>query len=162
MTANLPNKEEKPDLVKLFTNAFNEVGGNAELIGNAILVGALAKDDIKKIGSLYIQKQEKFQVNAWDSNQPEFVKVLAVGKGYYDSETNKDIPCELVPGNIIQVGKASVNWFTTFGEIVRNAEIGFGVGLTLEGETKMKFKDEETYHKFMKHFDVVSVKVGVM
>ena len=75
-----------------------------------------------------------------------FVRVVAVGNGYYDPETGKDIPLEARPGQIVLVGVASVKWFTSFGDMTIKGE-GKQIGITHNSEVRFRFKDDSAYEK---------------
>lgn len=142
----------KKDLQKVFTDAISATGEEFELIGNAVIVSRLPKREIKSQSNLVLSTGDYKQQNSFAANQPEFVKVLAVGKGYYNEETNEDVPLEVTPGAVIEVGRNSVNWFSSFGAIMDNIDKGRGIGLTLYENGRMKFKSEEAFNKFMDFF----------
>jgi hypothetical protein len=82
-------------------------------------------------------------VDGLDMNKPLFVRVLAVGEGYYDETTGNEIPLNVQVGDIILVGRIGVNFFSTFCGLV--SETGNQIGLSRESEIRMRFKGEEGY-----------------
>lgn len=116
-----------------------------ELIGDCILVEKIKEEEIVKKGSLYIPTSTSFSMKeGFNDNKPCWVRVLAVGQGYYDDE-GKDIPLNVCVGDIILVGKLSVKWFSVFGELDKyEAET---IGLTRESEIQLRFKGEDGYKK---------------
>lgn len=116
-----------------------------DLIGDALLVEELPKEELKSKGGIILAPQGKVsQVDGIEANRPTFVRVLAVGNGYVDSE-GETVPVEANPGDIILVGRLSVNWFSTFGPLVSSAQCQLGI--TRECEIKLRFKGEAGYQK---------------
>lgn len=140
------------NLLNKIETAIKEAAEAVEIVGDVLIVQRLPKPEIKTQGGLVLSAGQQRQVTAFNSNQPEFVKVLAVGKGYYNEDTGADVPLDIKPGYVIEVGKNSVNWFSSFGAIIDNLEAGVGVGLTRDAEARIRFKSEESYNKFMEHF----------
>lgn len=128
---------------------------NPTLIGDVLLVSRIKLPEPKSEGGLVLASSAITgykQVTGFDANKPIFLKVLAVGKGYYNETTGEDVPLDVEPGNIIEVGANSVVFFSSFGNIVDNVDAGQGVGITREAEIRIKFKDQETFEKFLGHF----------
>jgi co-chaperonin GroES (HSP10) len=140
------------DLVNRFKDIVNELGESIQLIGDCVVVEKLPKREIKTSGGIVLSSVgHKRQTTGFDINTPEFVRVLWVGPGYFDEE-GKDVPLEVEPGNIIEIGKNSVNWFSSFGSIILDVEEGKGVGIC-RPEHRIKFNDYQSYEKFIKTFE---------
>ncbi len=87
-----------------------------------------------------------------DDLKSNFVRVIAVGKGYYKEGKDGEeeyTPLNVKPGDIVMLGETSVRWFSIFGEDV-DLEQMFNIGLTREGEVHMVFRGQAGYDKFMK------------
>lgn len=113
------------------------------LVGDCILVEELVEaNEVKTKGGIVIQGTTGMR-DGFEQNRPTFVRVLAVGEGYYD-EDNKSVPLEARPGDIILVGALSVNWLSTFGPIVSIVK-GERIGITREAEIQLRFKGQNGY-----------------
>lgn len=157
--------ETKPNvvnekLIKAFAAASAKAKDAFYLVGDNILVGRLPKQEMKTSSGLIIASGKDKQINAMDSSLPEFVQVLAVGKGFYNEEEKKEVPLELSPGNIIEVARFSVSWFSAFGLVADSEQAGTGVGITREREYRVKFDTYEAYLEFMAPFYEIDTKGG--
>lgn len=131
--------------VEKFQKATEEIKDGMTLVGDVILVEMMPEPEVK-IGSIIAAPSSRNQLDGITSNLPIFVRVLLTGKGYYNEETGEDVPLDIKPGNIIQVGRQAVDWFGTFGSITRGKESG--VGITRQDAARITFKDEETFNRF--------------
>lgn len=111
------------------------------LVGNTILVEKL-KEPERKIGS-FIMPTDIKQRGSFEQDIAVFVRVLAVGEGYYDDVTKEDLPLDVQVGDIILVGQLSVKYFSFFGEL-QNYEPDT-IGITRESEIQLRFRGEEGY-----------------
>jgi co-chaperonin GroES (HSP10) len=136
----------------------DQAGKKFLLVGDCILVGRVPKRELKTAGGIVLSRGGVRQNNAFDSNLPQFVQVLAVGEGYYDNEKNESIPLDLKPGNIIEVAAHAVRWFSSFGVVPDSEDSGTGVGITRESEYRMKFESYEDYETFMAPFYDIDLK----
>lgn len=143
-------------LVKAFKESREAI--KTIIVGDIILVGRLPKQELKTAGGIIVTRGSARQINAFDSNLPQFVQVLAVGEGFYNEETGESVPVDLEPGNVIEVAGHAVNWFSSFGVIPDSAERGTGIGITREPEYRMKFKSYDDYLKFMEPFKRIDMK----
>lgn len=135
--------------IEKFKRAFEKAGDGVQIQGDIIFVERLTPiggEEKKTAGGIIIAKPAAKQ-KSWAADQPEFVRVLAVGAGYEDEE-GKPIDIELEPGDIVQVGQNSVRWYTVFGN-----DLSGNVGVMREGEKWVKFKGEKAYEDFMSEFD---------
>lgn len=113
-----------------------------ELIGDALLVEKIEQGE-QKIGSIYIAPSQSAR-STFDQDQPTFVRILAIGEGYYDEKTKESISLNVRPGDIALVSNLSVRWFSTFlnmGDYELNT-----IGITRESEIKMRFNGEAGYN----------------
>jgi co-chaperonin GroES (HSP10) len=112
-----------------------------ELYGDCLLVEKL-KEPERKIGSIILATASG-RVDSFAQDRPHFVKVLAIGKGFYNEETGQDVPLSVAPGDIILVGPMSVKYFSMFGSL--EAYEPDSIGITRESEIQLRFKGEEGY-----------------
>lgn len=119
----------------------SEAGEAYELYGDCLLVEKL-KPAEQKIGSIIIATVDTHR-NTLAQDRPHFVKVLAVGKGFYNDETGQDVPLNVSIGDIILVGPLSVKYFSLFGDM--EAYEPDSIGITRESEIQLRFKGEEGY-----------------
>ena len=125
--------------------------GDLQIVGDVILVSRMPEREAKTKGGIVMASSMLTghkQMTGFDSNPPMFVKVVAVGAGYYDEETGKDVPLDVTVGNVIEVGQNSVVFFSSFGNIVDDKK-NTGIGISRANEIRLKFKDEAAYNKFM-------------
>ena len=114
-----------------------------QLIGDCLIVEELVEaNEVKTAGGIIVQGTDGMR-DGFEQNKPTFVRVLAVGEGYYDEE-GKTVPIDANPGDIVLVGALSVKWLSTFGPII---SIGKGerLGITRESEIQLRFKGQNGY-----------------
>lgn len=117
--------------------------GGFDLIGDVLIVEEIPVEEKKTKSGLIMNTGGVRRADGLDMNQPLFVRVLAVGAGFYNDENGTDVPLECQVGDIILVGRMSVNWFSTFGPLI--SEANKQIGVTRESEMKMRFKGQEGY-----------------
>ena len=117
-----------------------------ELIGDNLLVERISDDEFKTASGIVLVSGSQKQVNGFQADRPVFVRILAVGKGYYDPETNESIPLDSRPGDIVLVGQHSVKWFSIFGNL-QKYELDT-IGLLREETIQLRFKGEAGYNDF--------------
>lgn len=100
-------KAEGADLIKLY--------------GDIMLVEGYPVEETTTASGIIIQSSDKM-ANGFGQNMPAFYTVLYVGEGYYDEETDQDIPVDVQPGDIILTGKQSVVEISKFGPIFSTKE----------------------------------------
>ncbi len=119
----------------------SESGEAYELYGDCLLVEKI-KEAERKIGSIILATANG-RTDSFGADKPHFVRVLAVGKGYYNEETSQDVPLNVEPGDIILIGPLSVKYFSMFGSL--EAYEPDSIGITRESEIQLRFKGEEGY-----------------
>jgi co-chaperonin GroES (HSP10) len=142
--------------LKPFTEAKKSCDGEMYLTGDVLLVEKVtgqehSKEITREDGTrtkLYLTGGAEKKVDGLDMNLPMFVRVLAVGPGFFDEAQEKAINCEVEVGDIILIGRMSVNWFSVFGGVI--SEGSHEVGITRESEVRMRFKGDAAYKKFFK------------
>lgn len=120
-----------------------------KLMSDCIIVEIIKDEELKTKSGIILASGNKTQINGIDANKPLWGRVLMVGEGYYeiDEEGNKrDVKLETVPGDIVLLGKQSVEYFSVFGKLPNYGETQ--LGLTREGEVRMRFKGQEGFDKF--------------
>lgn len=115
-----------------------------EEIPNAAVTKDIQTHDGKKV-SLILESGGNKKLDGLEMNKPVFVRVLAKGEGYFDAETGTDVTLDVEPGDVVLVGRMSVNWFSVFGTLVSTSEAQ--LGLTRESEIKMRFKSQAAYDR---------------
>lgn len=130
-----------------YLKAFKELAEsgamNYELMGDNLIVEKI-KEEERKVGGLFIASVSSHR-NTLETDKPHFVRVLAVGKGFYNDETKEPIDLDVKPGDIILVGPVSVKYFSYFGGL-NNYEPD-SIGITKDAEILLKFKGEEGYNE---------------
>lgn len=128
-----------------FKKLSEDCADHFELVGDCLIVEEIPHEEQKTKGGVYIPTSKRIgQVDGLEANRPTFVRVLAVGNGYYDPKDERDIPLEVEVGDIILVGRMGIKWFSTFGPIVSSGEAQ--VGLTRESEIQLRFKGQHGYN----------------
>lgn len=142
-----PSKYLKP-----VNTALKAALGDVEIIGDGLLIEEIPKEEIKSRGGIYMPTTTKIDsIDGLEANRPCFVRVLAVGEGYYNEKTEETVPLNCRPGDIVLVPRLAVRWLSTFGNVVSTA--GSQIGLISETSMQIRFKGEEAYEKF---FNIIS------
>ncbi len=108
------------------------------LIGSALLVEKMPEDEIKSKGGIVVATPDNYRETMGDS-RPIWVRVLAVGEGYYDDGNH--IPIEAKAGDICLVGPVSCQWFSAFGGLP-----GYSpgeIGISREEEIRLRFSGDD-------------------
>lgn len=116
-----------------------------QLVGSALLVEKYEEPEVKSKGGIIMADGGTARENLGDA-KTTWVRVLAVGEGYYDHETGKDIPIDVKPGDICLVGRISCQWFSRFGA-VDGYSITQPIGITREEEIRLRLKGPKSYDK---------------
>lgn len=126
--------------ISAFQGLDSEVKDDFELIADGILVEFIPDPEIKTKSGITLLSKEASNDNwrnSTSADKPVFVRVLKVGKGYYNEETHETIPLNCSPGDIILVGRQSTKWFSHFAGITDYAQNT--IGLTRESEIHARF-----------------------
>lgn len=111
-----------------------------EIVGDTLLVEKIIEE--QKTASGLVLAADPRTRNSLTNDRPHFVRVLAVGMGYYNEETGAAVPLEVEPGDIILVGSLSVKWFSMFGITGYEADT---IGLSRASEIQLRFKGAHGY-----------------
>lgn len=114
-----------------------------EIMGDTIVVEQLAEDEIKTSSGLVIATPDNHKTKNMSEKKSLFVRVLAVGKGYYDEDNDVDVPLDTRPGDICMVGQTSVLYFSVFGDLQDYEPEK--IGITKENQIQMRFRGEGVY-----------------
>lgn len=131
------------------------------LIGDNLLVEEIPEEELKTKSGLVLATGDRKMIDGVEANRPVFVRVLAVGEGYYQDEDKSSSSPQVVPldvnvGDIILVGKLSVAWFSAFGNLVTSK--GCRIGRCRESDIAQRFKGEEGYAKYFNTLNQVIEK----
>lgn len=127
---------------------------NYELTGDYLLVEKIPDEDfVTESGLIIATNFGGKQFNSIVADRPNWLRVLACGEGYYDTETDPDtgatieksIPLDVAPGDVILVSQVSVKYFSIFGEL-KGYEAD-RIGLTRAQDIQLKFKGKEGYEQ---------------
>lgn len=139
-----------------FQEAMNACENEFYLTGDVLIVEKVTGQEYKKdvmgpngkMTQIFLAGGVEKKIDGLDMNLPMFVRVLAVGPGFYDPSDSdmKALNCEVEVGDIILIGRMSVNWFSVFGSLISTS--ASEIGLTRESEVRMRFKGQEGYDKF--------------
>lgn len=133
-------------------NAQNQ--GDLVIIGDTLLVEPVAQaaatkdvttNDGKKVSIILETQLTNRQIGSVEDDRPLYVRVLACGNGYYDTETKLDVELETKPGDIILMGKLSVRWLSTFGPLLREGDRQ--IGICRESDSILRFKGQKGFDK---------------
>jgi len=92
-------KETKPNFYQLF--------------GSRILVEVLPEPEMKTAGGLVMASPGSNYRTDTEENKFTAAVVLATGKGYYNDETNEDVPLEVKPGQVIEVVRSGLRKYSS-------------------------------------------------
>lgn len=136
--------EQKPvSYLKAFEAIQQKAPESFQLFGDALLVEEIPAEEVKRSSGLVLPVSKAVtNVNGIESNRATFCRVLAVGEGYFDDE-GKETPLNVVVGDVILVGRLSVNWFSVFGNVVATTQSQ--IGYTRESEIKVRFRGQAGY-----------------
>lgn len=127
---------------------FKEYGASpdSELVGDILIVERIVFPEKKTRSGLIITDSRKVQVTGLTSEVPQFFRVLLVGRGYYDDVTKKDVPLDIVPGDIILTAMASVKVYSSLPLLeTTDSDI---IGMTRHGDIQWRWKGEEAFLRF--------------
>ena len=114
------------------------------LTGDLLLVEAIPQAEVKTTSGIIIASDSR-QMNTVKANLPHFVRVLAVGPGYYDEENpDKTVALDTQPGAIVMVGDNSVKWWS---HLPVTGYKPYEIGITREAEIQVKFKTDEEFRR---------------
>lgn len=85
------------------------------------------------------------QIGSIQDDRPLYVRVLAVGNGFYDSQEGKDVPLDVQVGDILLMGKLSVRWLSTFGPLLREGDKQ--IGICRESDKILQFRGQDGYDR---------------
>lgn len=91
---------------------------------------------------LFLAGGQEKKIDGLDMNLPTFCRVLAVGEGFV-TPGEEEVAVEAEVGDIVLVGKMSVNWFSVFGSLTSTSR--HEIGITRENEIKLRFKGQGAY-----------------
>lgn len=134
-------------MLKRFQKLAAEGGKNYELIGDCLIVEKIPDEEIKTSGGIIIQQDKsRQQLGTFADKRPVWVRVLAVGEGFYSEKG--DHPLNVEVGDIALVGQHSTSWFSVFGKLK-----GYStetIGLARESDIQLRFKGEEGFNAAFK------------
>jgi hypothetical protein len=93
------------------------------------------------------------QHNSIAADKPNWLRVLLVGEGYYDTATDSEtgetiestIPLDVVPGDIVMVSQVAVKYFSMFGEL--EGYEADSIGITKASDIQLRFKGLTSYEQ---------------
>lgn len=135
----------------IFAKAFKKVNESCRdaftLNGDCILVEEVPLEEPKTKSGIVLATANKIsQLDGIESNKPTFARVVAVGEGYVDAQ-GETIPLDCKVGDIILVGRLSVNWLSFLGPLVASGKSQLGI--TRESEIKLRFHGSDGYERVM-------------
>ncbi len=135
--------QKNPSYLKAFDTIREKAPDAFDLYGDALLVEEIPAEEVKRASGLFVPVAKAVtNVNGIESNRAVFCRVLAVGEGYI-SDDGESVPLNVEIGDVILVGRLSVNWFSVFGSVV--ATSGAQIGYTRESEIKVRFRGQAGY-----------------
>lgn len=125
---------------------FEELAANAAethtLVGDVLIVQAIKLPEQKTASGILIGVKAGRQTGGLADGRAHFAKVLAVGKGYFDeADSDKPIPLDTKPGDIVLLSELSVKWLSSFGDL--NGYEPDTIGLARESDVQLRFNGAE-------------------
>jgi co-chaperonin GroES (HSP10) len=122
------------------------------LNGDFILVEAIPEDELKtKSGLIIATARANTQHGSIAEQKPNWVRVLAVGAGYYSQETDDDgtivektVPLDVEVGDIVLLPRISIHYFSVFGLEGYEAD---SIGISKASEIQLRFHGQEGYER---------------
>lgn len=133
-----------------YINKFKEAAPYFQLTGNKLLIERIEVGEIKTKSGLIIGATDQVRADL-RIQKPHVGIVVAVGEGYYDSETNTTIPCDIKVGNVVQLNSLGVQYLSVLPGIAGYA--GQKIGITTEADVQSKFASIEDYQKYTEIFN---------
>ena len=132
-------------------SAFQKLGNLAPSIlrGNRLIVEVLPKEELKTAGGLIVASSLSDHRSETEANRPTMAIVLAAGAGYFDSDSGKDVPLDIQPGNVILVSQLSLKYLTEvpgYTAYVKNTNDQ--IALTRESEIHMRWASIAEYETY--------------
>lgn len=135
-----------PSFLPAFLAIQKELEQEFDLIGDYMLIEEMPPEEAKTAGGIHLATSAiDKQIDGLEANRPVFVRVLLVGKGFYDPKSEEIIPVDVAPGAIALVGRMSVKWLSVFGPIIsaRSQQLG----LIRESDIQLHFKNADSQKK---------------
>lgn len=130
-----------------FTRMFSELGPQAVLRGDALLVEILEEPEIKTESGLIIAEDPEQVRGGVNNNKAKVGRVIATGEGYYDPETKENIPLDVPVGAVVMHPPYSVVEYSTFPGLA--GLTGNKLGIISEKEVAFYYSSLEAYNKAM-------------
>jgi co-chaperonin GroES (HSP10) len=129
----------------LYLEAFKRAEGTFKLYGSKILIERLDTGEVKTKSGLIIAESSSVRSDL-RLQKPHVAMVLAVGSGYFDSETKEYTPLEVKPGNIVVVSSIGAQYYSLLPGLSDYS--ANKVGLTTEGDVQIIFESIEEFNKY--------------
>lgn len=135
--------QSKPLLA--FEEIKNTLLNNFTLTGDLLIVEKLEIKEVKSKSGIVIQAAPVTkQVNGIEAHRPNLVRVIAVGEGYIDDK-GQDVSLDTKPGDIVLLGRLSVQWWSSFGSVLFND--GWEIGIAREKDVLLALSQQESFEK---------------
>lgn len=130
-----------------YLNKFQEASKMFTLTGNKLLIERLDVGEVKTAGGLFLTESKDTRADL-RLQKPHIAIVVAVGQGYYDSESKTYTEMDVKPGNIVVVNSIGVQYYSVLPGIA--SYTNNQLGLTTENDVQMTFKDLEAFQNYSK------------
>lgn len=117
------------------------------LNGGRVIVEILDEGEIKTAGGLIVAQVNSARSNVVQ-NKCVVAQVVMVGQGYYDPETNKDIPLDVQVGEVVAVNELGLRYYSKFPAVDQYAQDS--LAMITDDDIQMKFPNIEAYAEFRK------------
>jgi co-chaperonin GroES (HSP10) len=142
----LEQEKTDPKYLERFLALAGAASDTHTIVGDVILVQKIKHSERKTRSGIIIGVEtSRRQAGSLSENRAQFVRVLAVGKGYYDEDTKETIPLDVKPGDIALVSELGVKWFSAFGDL--DDYEPETVGLARESEIQLRFHGQAGYER---------------
>lgn len=118
-----------------------------ETIGNIIVVEKVKLPEQKTASGIILAEAPRAQLNTLVSDRPAFYRVLHVGAGYFDADTDADVPLNSRPGDIVLCASTSVKLFSSFPLL--GAYEPDTIGITRDEDVQIRYKGQEAFERFL-------------
>jgi co-chaperonin GroES (HSP10) len=134
------------------------------LNGEFVLVESIPEEELKtKSGLIIASAKPNTQFNSINEQKPNWVRVIAVGEGYYTQDTAEDgtivektVPLDVQVGDIVLLPRISIHYFSIFGEL--EGYEADSVGLAKASEIQLRFHGQEGYERAFRCLNLASEK----
>jgi len=130
--------------------AREKMGESFTINGDTLLIEQLQMPTIKRKSGIEIPGDMHGAREIVHNDKAQFVIVLDVGAGFYDSALEKDVPLATKPGEVLLISTLSAKYFLSLP--ISDYTLG-RIGTTREPEIAAQWNNLDAFIKYWEAFD---------